>query len=69
MSGKIVIKTPFICECKIKIGGAEKRLNPFKKRAETDVSAGKHFVNLTIEYDEFPQKQQSLEFGHLGMGA
>lgn len=58
MSGKIVIKTPFICECKIKIDGGAKRLNPFKKRAEIEISAGRRFVNLAIEYDEFPESSR-----------
>ena len=58
MSGKIVIETLFICECKIKIGGIEKRLNPFKKRMEVEVPCGKHFVNVAIEYDEFHESSR-----------
>ena len=31
LTGKIIIKHPFICECCIKIDGRYKILNPFKK--------------------------------------
>ena len=31
IKGKIVLQTPFICECCIRIDGVYKTLNPFKK--------------------------------------
>lgn len=31
MKGKIILKTPFMCESRIKIDGLSKTLKPFKK--------------------------------------
>ena len=44
--GKIVFKTPFICECCIRIDGVYKTLNAFKKTQMVELSAGKHLGRL-----------------------
>lgn len=48
LSGKVIVKTPFLCICCIKIDGISKTLNPFKKNQRVDVPYGKHSIILAI---------------------
>lgn len=58
IKGKIVLKTPFICECCIRIDGVYKTLNAFKKTQMVELSAGKHMINVGISYDEMPESSR-----------
>lgn len=58
LTGRIVLKTPFICECCIKIDEMCKTLNPFKKNQMIELSYGKHSINVGINYDEMPESSK-----------
>ena len=58
LTGKIIIKHPFICECCIKIDGRYKILNPFKKTQTIKLSYGEHYINVGINYDEWPESSK-----------
>ena len=53
-NGKIILKTPLICDCCIKIAGEHKGLNPFKKNQEVELSYGDHYINVGITYNQTP---------------
>lgn len=58
LTGRIVLKTPFICECCTKIDGVYQTLNPFKKHHMIELSYGKHSINVGINYDEIPESSR-----------
>lgn len=55
MTGRVVLKTPFMCLCCVKIDGVHKRLNPFKGNQTIKLPYGKHSINVGISYDEMPE--------------
>lgn len=57
-NGKIIFKTPLICECCIRIDGKYKKLNPFKKTQTMEVPYGKHSINVGISYDQTPESSK-----------
>ncbi len=57
IKGKIVLKTPFICECCIRSDRVYKTLNSFKNTM-VELSAGKHMINVGIGYDEMPESSR-----------
>ena len=58
MNGKIILKTPFLCICVIKIDGKMKKLNPFKIKNIVELPLGNHKINVGVEYSDT---------GHIGM--
>ena len=58
MKGKIILKTPFMCESRIKIDGLSKTLKPFKKTQLIELAYGKHYINVGINYDEWPESSR-----------
>lgn len=58
MNGKIIIKTPFMCDCRVLIDGVTKTLNPFKKTQLIELPYGKHYINVSINYDEMPESSK-----------
>lgn len=51
-TGKIILRTPLICECYIEIDGFYKLLKAFKKTQTVELPYGKHFINVGIGYYE-----------------
>jgi len=58
MNGKIILKTPFMCECCILIDRKSRTLNPFKKTHSIELPYGKHYVNVGINYDQMPESSK-----------
>lgn len=56
--GRIILKTPLVCECCLKIDGIYRKLNPFKKTQTVELPVGKHLFNAGICYNEMPESSQ-----------
>ena len=58
MAGKLILKTPLICECCMRIDGIYKTLNPFRETHTVALSYGTHLINVGISYDEMPESSK-----------
>ncbi len=58
MTGNIIVKTPLLCECYIKIDDHIRILNGFNRTHVIKLPHGTHRINAGIDYDQMPESRR-----------